>query len=72
MISAFRPEAVRNPVDQKPTWTTSPRPKVGSHCSSTPKKRISRMPIRKVGKDTPIRETVKNSFERKPSRRSPV
>ena len=37
---------------------TSPRPKLGSHLSCTAKNRMSRMPIRNVGNDTPSSETV--------------
>jgi len=36
--------------------TTSPRPKLGSHFNITANTRISRMPIRKVGSETPSSE----------------
>ena len=72
MIRALSPPAVRNPVVHQPRSTTSPRPKVGSQRSQTPNTRISRIPIRKVGSDTPISDKVMNSLERKPSRWRPV
>ena len=56
MIRALRPEAVSNPVVHQPISTTSPRPNVGSHRRITPNKRISKIPIRKVGRDMPMSE----------------
>jgi len=50
--------------------TVSPRPKLGSHFSSTEKIRISRMPIRKVGSETPSSEPVITTCEPKLPRRS--
>ena len=61
-ISALRPEMVRKPVVHQPICTVSPRPKDGSQCSITAKIRISRMPIRKVGSDTPSSDTVCSSW----------
>ena len=52
MISAALPVVVRKPVCHQPRSTTSPRPKAGSHCSSTEKVRISRMPITNAGTET--------------------
>ena len=53
-----QPSMLVMPVVQGPKATTSPRPKLGSQFSVTAKARISRMPIRKVGSDTPISEIV--------------
>ena len=66
MISDFRPLVVRNPVVHQPIWTTSPRPKVGSQRSMTPKTRISRMPIRNVGSEMPISDSVMKPRLRNP------
>ena len=60
-ISAFSPAQVRKPVLHPPTLTVSPRPKLGSQPSHTAKVRISRMPIRKVGRLTPIRLKVRKA-----------
>ena len=49
---------VRKSVVHQPICTVWPRPNDGSQCSMTAKIRISRMPIRKVGSDTPSSETV--------------
>ena len=53
-----QPSTLVMPVVHGPKATTSPRPKLGSHFSVTAKTRISRMPIRNVGSDTPISEIV--------------
>ncbi len=70
--SALRPESVRNPVVQPPICTTSPRPKDGSQPSTTAKIQISRMPVRKVGSETPIREPAMKRRESQLSGRRPV
>jgi hypothetical protein len=54
----FQPSTVSNPVDQLPQVTTSPRPKLGSIFSQTAKARISKMPIKNVGSDTPSSDNV--------------
>ena len=71
MIEA-RPVGVSRPEVQLPTCTVSPRPKLGSHCSSTAKTQISRTPIRKVGSDTPTSETVMIVLDSQPLRLSAV
>ena len=53
-----QPSTLVIPVVQGPKATTSPRPKLGSHFSVTANTRISRMPIRNVGSDTPMSEIV--------------
>ena len=63
-IRCFRPSIVARPVVQGPKATTSPRPKLGSHLSVTAKPRISRIPIRKVGSETPTSEIVIIACER--------
>ena len=72
MMRDLRPDPVRNPVVHQPMAITSPRPKVGSQRRMTPKNRMSRMPMRKVGSDTPTSERVMNPRERIPWRRSAV
>ena len=67
-ISDFRPEAVRRPVSQKPSFTVSPRPNDGSQPSSTENSQISKTPIRNVGSDTPMSEVVITKPARKPPR----
>ena len=57
-IRCFQPSTLARPVVQGPSASTSPRPKLGSHFRVTAKIRISRMPIRKVGSETPISESV--------------
>ncbi len=49
------------PVVQPPRSVTSPRPKLGSQPNCTEKIRISTMPIRNVGSDTPSSEKVMNT-----------
>ncbi len=66
--SDFRPETVRNPVLHHPRSTVSPRPKEGSHPSSTAKIQISSTPIRKVGSDTPMSEPDSTSCASQPRR----
>ena len=61
-INAFSPDQVRKLVVHQPIWTVSPRPKDGSSRSHTANTRISRMPIKKVGSDMPIRDTAWNSL----------
>ena len=72
MMRDLRPDPVRNPVVHQPMATTSPRPKVGSQRRMTPNKRMRRMPMRKVGSDTPTRERVMKPREMIPCRRSAV
>ena len=55
-MSAFSPEVVSKPVDHEPTITVSPRPKEGSTPSHTAKMRMRKMPMRKLGSDTPMSE----------------
>ncbi len=71
-ISAFRPDAVRSPVDHPATITVSPRPNEGSQPSCTEKIRINRMPMRKVGSETPMSEMASRKCENQESRRSAV
>jgi hypothetical protein len=71
-MSAFRPEGVRKPVDHQPIATVSPRPKDGSQPSCTEKMRISRMPMRKVGSETPMSEMASRTCDSHESRRSAV
>ena len=47
-------------VHQLPTCTTGPRPKLGSQPRATEKTRISRIPSRNVGSETPTRLTIMN------------
>ncbi len=70
--SALRPLVVRKPVLQVPNLTTSPRPKDGSTPSCTAKTRISRMPMRKVSRETPTSEIVRKKRLSQESRRRPV
>ncbi len=65
-----QPLAVRRPVVHQPICTVSPRPKLGNQPRPTANTRISRMPIRKVGSDTPSSEIVTNTWLRKVPRRS--
>ena len=60
----FQPLAVSSPVVHQPRSTTSPRPKVGSRPSQTPKTRIRRMPMKKVGSEMPISEIARNALVR--------
>ena len=71
-IRAFRPVAVRKPVDHPPSIVVSPRPKDGSHPSHTAKMRMRKMPMRKVGNDTPMSETVRKTRESQLLRLRPV
>ncbi len=52
---------VRKLVVHPPTSTVWPRPNDGSQCRMTEKNRIKRMPIKKVGSDTPINDTACSS-----------
>jgi len=49
---------------------TSPRPKLGSHFKVTANSKISRMPIRKVGSDTPISEIAISAWDARLPRRN--
>ena len=69
---ALRPEPVSNPVLQKPSWITSPRPNDGSTCKVTANTKMSRIPIRNVGSEMPISDTARNSFESQDCRLSAV
>ena len=71
-ISALSPLLVRKPVVHQPSATVSPRPNEGSQPRMTAKTRISRIPIRNVGSDTPISEIASSSCESQESRRSAV
>ncbi|MNR18329.1 hypothetical protein D3C85_1350530 [compost metagenome] len=66
MMSASHPDLVRNPVVHHPRLTTSPRPKLGSHRSCTPKTRMSRMPIRKVGSEMPAKDSAMKALDTTP------
>ena len=68
----FQPSTVSRPLVQPPSATTSPRPKLGNHLSVTAKNRISRMPIRKVGNETPSNDTAIMTCEPKLLRRKAV
>ena len=57
-----QPLALSRPVLHHPICTTSPRPKLGNQPRVTANTRISRMPIRNVGSDTPSSEMVMNSW----------
>ncbi len=62
-ISAFNPLLVRSPVVHQPSATVSPLPNDGSQPSRTAKTRISRMPIRNVGRLTPMSEPASSRWE---------
>ncbi len=66
----IQPFVVSSPVLHQPRLTTSPRPKLGNQPRCTANTRISRMPIRKVGKDTPNSEIVMKTWLRKVPRLS--
>ena len=53
-----QPLAVISPLDHQPICTTSPRPKLGNQPSMTANTKINKMPIKKVGSDTPSSDTV--------------
>ena len=57
-----QPLAVISPELHQPICTTCPRPKLGNQPSVTENTRISKIPIRKVGSDTPSSEIVMNSW----------
>jgi hypothetical protein len=59
-MSALRPDQVRKLVVHQPTCTVSPRPNDGSQCRLTANMRISRIPTRKGGSETPNRDTACN------------
>ena len=65
-----QPSRVSRPVVHQPICTVSPRPKLGNQPRVTANTRISRMPIRKVGSETPSSESVMNTWLRKLPRRS--
>ena len=52
-IIAFKPLEVKKPVLQKPRSTTSPLPNDGSIPKITENKYINKIPITKVGRETP-------------------
>ena len=62
-IRDFSPEAVSSPVVHQPIATVSPRPNEGSQPSRTANTRISRMPMRNVGSDTPISDTARKNCD---------
>ena len=70
MATWCQPSTVSRPEDQPPHWTTSPRPKLGNQPSCTANTRISRMPIRKVGSDTPSSDSIMKAWLRKVPRRN--
>ena len=59
---------VKPVVHHDPTGITVPRPKLGSQSRVTEKIRISRMPRRKAGSETPIKLTAMNNLENHVSR----
>ena len=63
-ISDFHPLSVRSPVVHHPIATVSPRPKLGSQPSCTANTRISRMPMRKVGRLTPTSDAASSACAR--------
>ena len=65
-----QPLALSRPVDHQPSSVTGPRPKLGNQPSVTENTRISKMPIKKVGSDTPSSEIVMNTWLMKLPRRS--
>ena len=71
-ISAFSPLVVSSPVLQSPIFTVSPRPNEGSQPSHTAKMRMRKMPMRKLGSDTPMSEVVSSAREIQLSRLSAV
>ena len=71
-IRAFKPVKVRKPVDQNPTCMTSPLPKDGSTPNITANKYINKIPITKVGRETPKREIIKIKLLTYPSLFIPV
>ncbi|MDC0992454.1 hypothetical protein OAR15_01060, partial [Candidatus Pelagibacter sp.] len=58
-INALSPEIVKSPVVQKPISITSPLPKEGKTPKITAKRYMNKIPITKVGKETPSKETAK-------------
>ena len=56
----------------QPLPDTGPRPKLGSQPSTTENTRISSMPIRKVGSDTPSSDRAIRAWLNPERRRSPV
>ena len=64
-----QPSTVKRPLVQWPSATTSPRPKAGSQRRLAANTEISRIPIRKVGSDTPSSENVISTCEPKLPRR---
>ena len=71
-VNGLIPEVVSIPVVQNPTFVTSPRPKDGSSPSHTAKMRMRKMPMRKLGSETPTSEVVSMAREIHESRRSAV
>ena len=57
-----QPLRLSRPVVHQPRSSTSPRPKLGNHPSQTVNTRISRMPIRKVGNETPSSDRVMKTW----------
>ena len=70
MTSDFRPDSVSSPVVQKPSVTTSPRPKDGSQPSRTEKTKMSKMPEMKLGTETPTTDIVISERASRRSRRA--
>ena len=72
-ISAFSPDVVSEArCSTGPICTVSPRPKDGSTPSHTAKMRMRKMPMRKLGSDTPTSEVVSTAREVHESRLSAV
>jgi hypothetical protein len=71
-INALRPLLVNKPVVHQPNATVSPRPNDGSQPRFTAKIRISRMPIRKLGRLTPISDAASSTCDSGEFRRSAV
>ena len=63
---------VKKPVDQNPRSTTSPLPKDGRTPNITAKRSINKIPITKVGRETPNNETASIKSLKKPFLFMPV
>ena len=71
-ISAFSPLLVRGRWSTSRSATVSPRPNDGSQPSCTANTRISRMPIRNVGRLTPTSEAASSTCDSQLLRRNAV
>ena len=71
-MSDLMPLQVARPVLHQPSATVSPRPNEGSQPSITENTRISRMPMRNVGSETPTSDSASIACDSHESRRSAV